>query len=87
MALIILKECISCDACLPVCPTEAISVSDPIYVINSKLCTECIGFYKKPNCIDVCPIDCIEIDSNFIESKEDLLKKRKSLNSYLTVGK
>ena len=34
MALLINDNCTACDACKPVCPNEAISVGDPIYVID-----------------------------------------------------
>ena len=57
MALIITDECIACDACLPECPNEAISVGDPIYVIDADKCTECEGFFDEPQCVEVCPID------------------------------
>ena len=40
MALIILDDCTSCDACVPACPNEAIAAGDPIYVINTARCTE-----------------------------------------------
>jgi len=61
MALRINDECIACDACLPECPNEAISVGDPIYEIDPDKCTECEGHFDEPQCIEVCPIDdCIE---------------------------
>jgi ferredoxin len=43
MALIINDDCTGCDACKPVCPNEAISVGNPIYVIDPDKCTECVG--------------------------------------------
>ena len=30
MALLINENCTACDACVPVCPNEAITVGDPI---------------------------------------------------------
>ena len=36
MALLINDNCTACDACKPVCPNEAISVGDPIYVIDAR---------------------------------------------------
>ena len=30
MALLINSDCTACDACLPVCPNDAISVGSPI---------------------------------------------------------
>jgi len=77
MALKIIDECICCDACVPVCPTDAIECDDPIYVIDSALCTECVGYFKNPQCVDVCPVDAIVIDTNLNESKKDLTEKFK----------
>jgi ferredoxin len=43
MALIIMDECIACDACREECPNMAIEEGDPIYVIDADRCTECVG--------------------------------------------
>ena len=59
MALLINEECISCGACEPECPNEAISQGESIYVIEPDKCTECVGHYDTPQCIEVCPVDCI----------------------------
>ena len=48
-----------------------------IYENNPNRCTECIGHFDEPQCRQVCPVDCIPLD--FYESKEELLKKYKSL--------
>ncbi|HFE64172.1 4Fe-4S ferredoxin [candidate division KSB1 bacterium 4484_188] len=77
MALMITEECIACDACVAECPNEAISEGDPIYVINPDLCTECVGFYDEPQCVNVCPVDSIVPDPDHVESKEELLEKKK----------
>ena len=34
MALTINDNCTACDACPSVCPNEAITVGDPLYVID-----------------------------------------------------
>ena len=39
MAYKITDECISCGACEPECPNEAISEGDIIYVIDPDKCT------------------------------------------------
>ena len=62
MALLINDECINCDVCEPECPNGAISQGDEIYVIDPKLCTECVGHYDEPQCVEVCPVDCIVVD-------------------------
>ncbi|MEW5727767.1 MAG: YfhL family 4Fe-4S dicluster ferredoxin [Pseudomonadota bacterium] len=59
MALIINDDCTSCDACVPVCPNEAITAGDVIYVIDEDRCTECVGADDTPQCQLVCPADCI----------------------------
>lgn len=75
MSLIITDECINCDVCEPVCPNEAISQGPEIYQIDSGLCTECVGHYDKPQCQQVCPIDCIPFDPDHRESREQLETK------------
>ena len=47
MALLINDNCTACDACKPACPNEAISVGDPIYVIDPLRCTECVGASRR----------------------------------------
>jgi len=59
MAMKILDDCISCGACIPVCPTESITEEMPIYVINAATCVECEGHYDEPQCVTVCPVTCI----------------------------
>ena len=75
MALMITDECINCDVCEPECPNEAISAGEEIYVINPEKCTECVGHFDEPQCQKVCPVDCIPLDPDRSESKEDLLQK------------
>ncbi len=81
MALIITDECINCDVCEPECPNNAISQGEEIYVINSSLCTECVGHYDVPQCMEVCPVDCILSDPEVVESKEQLQNKYLKLTS------
>lgn len=79
MALIITDECINCDVCEPECPNGAISQGEDIYKINANLCTECVGHYNEPQCVEVCPVDCIVADPDRVESKEQLQAKYQSL--------
>lgn len=60
MAMKITDECISCGACEPECPNEAITESDDIFVIDKDKCTECEGHHDEPACLEVCPVECIE---------------------------
>ncbi len=81
MALIITDECINCDVCEPECPNGAISQGEEIYQIASSLCTECVGHYNEPQCIEVCPVDCITTNPAAVESKEQLQAKYQALIS------
>jgi len=80
MALKITEECISCGACEPECPNEAISEGEEIYVIDSNKCTECVGSHESSRCVEVCPVDCCVADPDHKESKEQLLEKWKKLH-------
>ncbi|PWV64530.1 YfhL family 4Fe-4S dicluster ferredoxin [Plasticicumulans acidivorans] len=80
MALMITDECINCDVCEPECPNGAISQGDEIYVIDSNLCTECVGHFDEPQCRLVCPVDCIPNDPEHAESSEQLMTKYKRLS-------
>jgi ferredoxin len=59
MAMKITDDCISCGACLPVCPTESISEGDTIYVIDVTTCVECVGHHDEAQCVSVCPVESI----------------------------
>jgi ferredoxin len=75
MSLIITDECINCDVCEPECPNEAITPGEEIYEIDPAKCTECIGHYDEPQCVLVCPVDCIPLDPDHDETKEELEAK------------
>lgn len=57
MAMTIKEDCISCGACEPECPNEAISQGDTVYTVDGAKCTECVGHYDSPKCVEVCPVD------------------------------
>ena len=46
-----------------------------IYVIDPNKCTECVGHFDEPQCVTVCPVECIPVDRNRVEDKEMLLQK------------
>jgi len=81
MALMITDECINCDVCEPSCPNEAISMGEQYYVINPEKCTECVGHFETPQCSLVCPVACILVNPDHIESKTTLLDKYRRLAS------
>jgi len=71
----ITDECINCDVCEPECPNNAISQGPEIYQIDPHKCTECVGHFDRPQCQEVCPVDCIPLDPRHAESVEQLRQK------------
>jgi ferredoxin len=59
MAMKISEECISCGACVPECPVDAISEGDTQYNIEPEACVECVGYFDTSQCVAACPVDCI----------------------------
>lgn len=79
MSLKILDTCVNCDVCEPVCPNKAISLGEEYYVIDPALCTECVGHFDEPQCVEVCPVECIIVDGAHPESRDDLQLKYRRL--------
>lgn len=79
MALTITSECINCDVCEPECPNQAISMGETIYVIDPAKCTECVGHFDEPQCVQVCPVECIPVNPEHVESKDQLWAKFRRL--------
>ena len=80
MATHITTDCINCGACEPECPNQAISEGDEIYVIDPKLCTECVGFYDHEACQAVCPVECCLPDPNVRGEEPELIKRALELH-------
>ncbi|MFW6308695.1 MAG: DUF362 domain-containing protein [bacterium] len=53
MTHVIADGCISCGACAPECPVDAISEGDGKYEIDPDVCIDCGA------CVEVCPVDVI----------------------------
>ena len=79
MSLFITDECINCDVCEPECPNNAISQGPEIYEIAPDLCTECLGHFDEPQCVEVCPVDCIPKDPDNVETEDQLRGKYDAL--------
>jgi ferredoxin len=79
MALWITDECINCDVCEPECPNEAISMGEEIYEIDPRRCTECVGHFDEPQCVQVCPVACIPVNPDHVESRAQLREKYERL--------
>ena len=80
MALSITEDCTACDACVEPCPNTAFSVGDPIFTINPELSTEFVGHEDEPQCMLVCPADCIIPDPDRRETQDELLAKCQSMH-------
>jgi ferredoxin len=87
VALKITEDCINCDVCEPVCPNEAIYQGLEIFEINPDLCTECIGHVDTPQCVDICPVDCIPKDPERVETEQQLYEKFLQLTGSEESGK
>ena len=72
MALMITDECINCDVCEPECPNQAISMGPDYYVIDPARCTECVGHFDEPQCVQVCPVECIPVNPEHVETRAQL---------------
>ncbi|MCB1870206.1 MAG: YfhL family 4Fe-4S dicluster ferredoxin [Gammaproteobacteria bacterium] len=81
MALMITDDCINCDVCEPECPNSAITQGAEIYEIDPASCTECVGHFDEPQCVSVCPVDCIITDPENEESNEELTEKYNRLTA------
>lgn len=81
MALTITTECINCDVCEPECPNQAITMGETIYVIDPDKCTECVGHFDEPQCVQVCPVECIPVDPAHVETRGQLLMKFERLQA------
>lgn len=86
MALRILDSCINCDVCAPACPNGAIQQGERIYVIEPSKCTECVGHFDESQCVVVCPVECIELDPDCVESPEQLRDKFERLQLEMAGG-
>lgn len=83
MSLMIIEDCTSCAACEPQCPNQAISEDRKrgYYRIDPDRCTECVGFFKEPQCTAICPMDDVCVpDPKRRESRDELLAKKERLH-------
>ncbi len=52
-----------------------------VFYITPDKCTQCQGFYEKPQCANICPIACCVLDDMHRETVEQLLAKRARLHA------
>jgi len=82
MSTKITEECVNCGACLPECPNEAITedADKGLHVIAPEKCSECVGFFDKEKCQEVCPSECCLPDPDRKETEEQLIARAKKLH-------
>jgi len=49
------------------------------YVIAPDKCTEFVGHFDAPQCVQVCPVECIPINPERVETKDELMTKYRKL--------
>jgi ferredoxin len=52
-----------------------------IYVIDPKKCTECVGHFDEPQCVQVCPVECIPRNPEHLETQDQLMEKYNGLQA------
>ena len=53
------SQCTGCAGCETECPARAIKPKADVSYIDPSKCVECKGFFDVPQCVQVCPADCI----------------------------
>jgi ferredoxin len=79
MSLKINEYCVACGWCQQRCRNGAIKEGKESYIIDADRCTECVGWYKEPRCVEVCFMSACEPEPYHKESYDDLLAKFKRL--------
>ena len=80
MAYMITDACTCCGLCETECKNQAISEQGTIFVIDPDRCTECVGNYNSPRCVEVCLVEACVPDPERRESREELLGKWRRLH-------
>jgi len=80
MAYFITQECISCGTCETKCPNRAIREGESIYLVASDKCTECLGFYDSPKCVETCPVNAVQLNKDLKEDYDQLMAKWRRLH-------
>jgi ferredoxin len=50
-------------------------MGDEHYIIDPDKCTECVGHFGEPQCVQVCPVECIPVNPERVETREQLMQK------------
>ena len=68
------------SAGVPAAALAEYGVTD-VYVIEPSKCTECVGHFDEPQCRQVCPVECIPLNPEHVESPSELLAKYQRLTA------
>ena len=60
---------------------SAIFLGPEIYEIDPQKCTECVGHFDEAQCVQVCPVACIPVNPQWVESHETLWQKYRQLQA------
>lgn len=78
MAVMITDSCINCDACIEVCPVQAIVGGDDnptgedLTYVKPEKCIECVDHAAVPACANECPTEgCIVWDMPYVAEYND----------------
>lgn len=78
MAVMITDSCINCDACIEVCPVQAIvgadesPVDNDLTYVKPEKCIECVDHAETPACASECPTEgCIVWDMPYTAEYND----------------
>ena len=85
MAYKITTDCTKCGACEPLCPSQAIykelaSYEElSFYTVIPEKCTECVGDFEYPQCVEICPVDACIYDKDWEDLKEMLAMGKRAI--------
>lgn len=54
-------------------------MGDEYYFIDPDRCTECVGHFDVPQCAQLCPVGCIPVNPQRVESRPQLWAKYRRL--------
>ena len=58
-----------------------VRAGQPLYEIDPARCTECVGHFDEPQCVQVCPVACIPLHPGHVESQQTLWQKFQRLQA------
>jgi ferredoxin len=50
-------------------------MGEDFYQIAADKCTECVGHFDQPQCVQLCPVACIPVNPAHVENQQSLMAK------------